>query len=137
MWKHLSRTRVRLREEHPTDRLAFPYERTPAAGLGLVRSAQRVANSGPVSVQVLDGLGYCEDAATQGACPTDPYSHMPGEGGARQPRMTGHVKEEILIRWGEQGLRVQGGRVRFYPVLLDTMGVPEAGALAATWARVP
>lgn len=79
----------------------------------------------------------CGSPLCLGACPADPCSHTPGEGGARQPRMTGHVKEEILIRWGELGLRVQGGRVRFYPVLLDTMGVPEAGALAATWARVP
>jgi hypothetical protein len=51
--------------------------------------------------------------------------------------MTGQVKEEILTRWGELGLRVQGGRVRFDPVLLDANEIPADGALSFTWARVP
>jgi hypothetical protein len=65
--------------------------------------------------RVRDGLGYRRDAAAYGAFPADPYSHTPAEGGAQQPGMTGQVKEEILTRWGELGLRVQGGRVRFDP----------------------
>ena len=51
--------------------------------------------------------------------------------------MTGQVKEEILTRWGELGLRVRGGRAPFDPVLLDAVEVPEGGALSFTWARVP
>jgi hypothetical protein len=51
--------------------------------------------------------------------------------------MTGQVKEEILTRWGELGLRVRRGRVHFDPVLLDEAEVPEGGALTFTWARVP
>ncbi|MDH4053451.1 MAG: hypothetical protein OEU93_17935, partial [Rubrivivax sp.] len=64
-------------------------------------------------------------------------SHTPGEGGARQPGMTGQVKEEILTRWGELGLRVRDGRVRFDPVLLDESELPAGSALKFTWARVP
>ena len=86
---------------------------------------------------VRDGLGYRKDAAAYGAFPADPYSHTPGEGGAQQPGMTGQVKEEILTRWGELGLRVRAGRVRFDPVLLDAAELPEAGALTFTWARLP
>lgn len=87
--------------------------------------------------QVRDGLGYRKDAASYGAFPADPYSHTPGEGGAQQPGMTGQVKEEILTRWGELGLRVRDGRVLFTPVLLDAREVPPGGALTFTWARVP
>ena len=59
--------------------------------------------------RVRDGLGYRKGAAAWGAFPADPYSHTPGEGGAQQPGMTGQVKEEILTRWGELGLRVRDG----------------------------
>jgi hypothetical protein len=86
---------------------------------------------------VRDGLGYRKRVAEYGAFPFDPYSHTPAEGGAQQPGMTGQVKEEILTRWGELGLRVQGGRIRFCPVLTDPAEVPEGGALAFTFRRVP
>jgi hypothetical protein len=86
---------------------------------------------------VREGLGYRKGAADWGAFPADPYSHTPGEGGAQQPGMTGQVKEEILTRWGELGLRVQRGRVHFDPVLLDETELPEGGVLTFTWARVP
>ena len=87
--------------------------------------------------RVRDGLGYRKSAAEYGAFPADPYSHTPGEGGAQQPGMTGQVKEEILTRWGELGLRVRDGKVCFEPVLLDDTEVPVDGALRFTWARVP
>ena len=88
--------------------------------------------------RVRDGLGYRKSAAAYGAFPADPYSHTPGEGGAQQPGMTGQVKEEILTRWGELGLRMKGGLVHFNPVLLDAAELPEGGdALRFTWARLP
>lgn len=87
--------------------------------------------------RVRDGLGYRKTAAEYGAFPADPYSHTPGEGGAQQPGMTGQVKEEILTRWGELGLRFERGRVRFDPVLLDRAEIPPGGALRFTLARVP
>ena len=65
------------------------------------------------------GLGDRKSAALQGTFPTDPHSHTPAGMGAQQPGMTGQVKEGVLIRWGELGVRVQGGRLRFDPVLLD------------------
>jgi hypothetical protein len=87
--------------------------------------------------RIREGLGYKKSPADYGAFPADPYSHTPAEGGAQQPGMTGQVKEEVLTRWGELGLRMVGGRVRFNPVLLDAAESPEGGALTFTWCRVP
>jgi hypothetical protein len=64
------------------------------------------------------GLGFNQSPQLYGAFPTDPYSHTPKGGGARQPGMTGQVKEEILARWGELGVLVQAGALRFAPTLL-------------------
>ncbi len=69
--------------------------------------------------RVRQGLGYRKSVTEFGAFPGDPYSHTPGDGGARQPGMTGQVKEEILTRQGELGLRVTEGSLRFEPVLLE------------------
>ena len=49
----------------------------------------------------------------------DPYSHTPKGQGARQPGMTGTVKEEILTRIGEMGLRIEDGCLVFNPILFD------------------
>ena len=64
------------------------------------------------------GLGFTKDAKTYGAFPTDPYSHTPAHRGAQQPGMTGQVKEEILTRMGELGVRIHDGRIHFNPTLL-------------------
>ncbi len=64
------------------------------------------------------GLGFNKAPEVYGAFPTDPYSHTPGFAGARQPGMTGQVKEEIITRLGELGVSVRDGRVSFSPVLL-------------------
>ncbi|MBL8305320.1 MAG: hypothetical protein JNM33_01390, partial [Rubrivivax sp.] len=87
--------------------------------------------------RVRDGLGWRKSAAEYGAFPTDPYSHTPGEGGAQQPGMTGQVKEEILARWGELGLRLREGRIHFHPVLLEAGELPAEGELSFTFGRVP
>ena len=87
--------------------------------------------------RVRDGLGYRKTAAAYGAFPADPYSHTPGEGGAQQPGMTGQVKEEILTRWGELGLRVRDGRVHLQPVLLDAAELATGDDLRFTWGGVP
>ena len=67
---------------------------------------------------IRQGLGFNKSPADYGAFPTDPYSHTPMGGGARQPGMTGQVKEEILTRFGELGVSVQQGALCFAPSLL-------------------
>lgn len=64
------------------------------------------------------GLGFTKSPLEFGAFPLDPYSHTPGFAGAQQPGMTGQVKEEILTRFGELGLRIEAGCIQFDPVLL-------------------
>ncbi|NDJ78554.1 MAG: hypothetical protein GYB65_20070 [Chloroflexi bacterium] len=64
------------------------------------------------------GLGFNKTPDVYGAFPTDPYSHTPGRQGAKQPGMTGMVKEEILTRLGELGLVIEKGQITFDPVLL-------------------
>ena len=64
------------------------------------------------------GLGFNKPPTVYGAFPTDPYSHTPGYSGAKQPGMTGQVKEEIVTRWAELGLVVRQGQICFDPVLL-------------------
>ena len=68
--------------------------------------------------RVRSGLGFEKTVAEYGAFPTDPYSHTPPHAGAQQPGMTGQVKEEILTRFGELGVEVEDGTVRFRPALL-------------------
>jgi hypothetical protein len=65
------------------------------------------------------GLGFMKTPSEFGAFPLDPYSHTPGFAGAKQPGMTGAVKEEILARLGELGVVVQNGAIAFKPVLLS------------------
>jgi len=107
--------------------------------------------------RVREGIGFNKTPAEYGAFPFDPYSHSPRHAGARQPGMTGQVKEEILTRFGELGVRVRDGAVRFQPALLrahefvteprsfcyldvegnwQDVAVPADG-LAFTWCQVP
>ena len=64
------------------------------------------------------GIGFNKPPDVYGAFPTDPYSHTPINSGARQPGMTGQVKEEILTRWGELGVMIREGIIHFSPTLL-------------------
>lgn len=68
--------------------------------------------------RIRSGLGFEKTAAEFGAFPIDAYSHTPAHAGARQPGMTGQVKEEIITRIGELGVRVSNGSIRFEPLLL-------------------
>jgi hypothetical protein len=73
---------------------------------------------GSLYYRVREGLGFNKTPLEYGAFPTDPYSHTTGHSGARQPGMTGQVKEEILTRFGELGVRINGGAISFAPSLL-------------------
>jgi len=64
------------------------------------------------------GIGVHKSPELYGAFPTDPYSHTPQHRGAQQPGMTGQVKEDILVRFGELGVFVKDGNLCFNPWLL-------------------
>ncbi|MDP7593401.1 MAG: hypothetical protein QF552_12055 [Litorilituus sp.] len=73
---------------------------------------------GQLYYRVRQGLGFNKTPEEYGAFPADPYSHTPKHAGAQQPGMTGQVKEEVLSRFGELGIRVQAGVVKFQTHLL-------------------
>jgi hypothetical protein len=64
------------------------------------------------------GLGFNKSPEVYGAFPTDPYSHSPEGQGAKQPGMTGMVKEEIITRLAELGLIVEQGKLGINPLLI-------------------
>jgi hypothetical protein len=68
--------------------------------------------------RVRAGLCFNKPPAEYGAFPMDPYSHTPPFAGAQQPGMTGQVKEVVLTRFGELGVRVEQGALSFVPKLL-------------------
>ena len=112
---------------------------------------------GRLYYRVREGLGFNKTPDEYGAFPADPYSNTPKHAGAQQPGMTGMVKEEVLTRFGELGVRVSEGAVTFEVGLLrarefvaseqtfrfldvdgqwQELTVPDSG-LAFTWCQVP
>lgn len=83
------------------------------------------------------GIGYKKKPEDYGAFPFDPYSHTPYEQGAKQPGMTGQVKEEILTRMGELGLRVIDKQLCFKPIILEKTEFTEKSEIDFTWASIP
>lgn len=65
------------------------------------------------------GIGVHKSPKVYGAFPTDPYSHTPFGKGAQQPGMTGQVKEDVLVRVGEFGVKVKDGKLHFQPNFLQ------------------
>ncbi len=68
---------------------------------------------------IKDGIGLTKTPQQYGAFPTDPYSHTPAHAGAQQPGMTGQVKEDYISRFGELGVTVENGCLRFNPSLMN------------------
>lgn len=69
--------------------------------------------------EIKAGIGVYKSPKLYGAFPTDAYSHTPGNSGAKQPGMTGQVKEDIISRFGELGVRVNNGEIRFDVSLIN------------------
>ncbi|RMG75959.1 MAG: hypothetical protein D6722_00145 [Bacteroidetes bacterium] len=107
--------------------------------------------------EIQAGIGVHKSPELYGAFPTDAYSHTPAGKGAQQPGMTGQVKEDILSRIGELGVKVVDGCIHFEPALLrrseflaetrhfayinlagetHTLELP-VGSLAFTYCQVP
>jgi len=68
--------------------------------------------------EIRAGIGINKSPDLYGAFPTDAYSHTPAHKGAQQPGMTGQVKEDVINRWAELGIRIHDGQITFAPVFL-------------------
>ena len=82
-------------------------------------------------------LGYKRSDADYGSFPFMPYSHTPKGKGAKQPGMTGQVKEEIITRNLELGAITEGGCFRIAPFMLERSEFKEDGTLSFTRFGVP
>jgi hypothetical protein len=69
--------------------------------------------------EIGEGIGVHKSPQVYGAFSTDPYSHTPFNKGAQQPGMTGQVKEDILTRIAELGVKMKDGKLKFQPTLLQ------------------
>ena len=142
---------------HMVSKLLLAVEENFFAALEQDAGAKVIKKLGNLYYRVREGIGFNKAPDEYGAFPTDPYSHTPGHAGARQPGMTGQVKEEVITRFRELGIRVDAGKVKFVPRLLrkrefiaeprsfrfldvddqwQQLSVPAAG-LAFTWCQVP
>ena len=142
---------------HMVSKLLLAVEENYFSALRENADPALIARLGELYYRVREGIGFNKTPAEFGAFPTDPYSHTPGHAGARQPGMTGQVKEEIITRFHELGICVEDGEVHFRPRLLreqefirearvfryldvddawQELAVP-AGGLAFTWCQVP
>ena len=82
---------------------------------------------------IRSGIGFNKEPALYGAFPADPYSHTPENQGAKQPGMTGQVKEEILTRFGELGIDIDDGKACFHPSFLKKEEFDADGSLEFYW----
>ncbi|MCW8832103.1 MAG: hypothetical protein OQK03_02140, partial [Colwellia sp.] len=142
---------------HMVSKLLLAVEENFFTCLEQGESAETTRQMASLYYRVRDGIGFNKSPQEYGAFPMDPYSHTPKHAGAQQPGMTGQVKEEILSRFGELGVRVSEGQVSFKPSLLQScefieepkpfryvdvnnnwqeIMVPAMG-LAFTWCQVP
>jgi len=142
---------------HMVAKLLLAVEENFFTALDKGDDEQTCKHLGDLYYRVREGLGFNKTPSEYGAFPADPYSHTPKHAGAQQPGMTGQVKEEVLARFGELGIRVKEGTVQFKTNLLrpcefvkeatpftyldvddnwQEITVPKSG-LAFTWCQVP
>ena len=69
--------------------------------------------------EIKAGIGLNKSPELYGAFPTDAYSHTPGNAGAKQPGMTGQVKEDVISRITELGITVRNGEIVFNTSLFN------------------
>ncbi len=104
---------------HMVGKLAVSVQEAYWRAIDSGESDETVAGLADAYRRVRAGLGFCKSPTEYGAIPTDCYSHTPSHAGAQQPGMTGHVKELIITRFGELGIRLEGGILSLSPGLLD------------------
>ena len=142
---------------HMVSKLLLATQETFFRAIEREESQETIQALADAYYDIRQGIGFNKPPDVYGAFPTDPYSHTPAGQGAKQPGMTGQVKEELVTRMGELGVFVERGAISFDPVLLrkqeftdaptvfeyiDVQGQQQsielpAGSLAYTFCQVP
>jgi hypothetical protein len=69
--------------------------------------------------EIKAGIGLYKNPELYGAFPTDAHSHTPANAGAKQPGLTGQVKEDVIARLGELALTIASGTILFDAALVN------------------
>jgi len=69
--------------------------------------------------EIKAGIGLFKSPELYGAFPIDAHSHTPAGSGAKQPGLTGQVKEDVIARFGELALIVTNGSIAFEHALVN------------------
>jgi hypothetical protein len=78
--------------------------------------------------EIKAGIGIYKSPDLYGAFPMDAYSHTPANAGVKQPGLTGQVKEDVISRLGEMGIRVRQGLIVFSTSLTNHDEILESEA---------
>ncbi|MFT5083046.1 MAG: hypothetical protein ACI9Y1_001083 [Lentisphaeria bacterium] len=103
---------------HMVSKLLLATQENYQNALKLGESEEVLGKLVEIYYDIREGIGFNKSPEVYGAFPTDPYSHTPGFGGAKQPGMTGQVKEEVISRLIEMGVVVDEGKIYFNPIIL-------------------
>ncbi|MGB2129312.1 MAG: hypothetical protein ACPHXR_07520 [Flavicella sp.] len=118
---------------HMVSKLVLGIQETYEKALSIQSEPELIAALKELYYDANEGIGVHKSPELYGAFPTDPYSHTPEGKGAQQPGMTGQVKEDILSRFGQLGIRVENGTISFQPSLLKKEEfIEDAGTFAYT-----
>ncbi len=112
--------------------------------LAILETAQKAKENGEditeiykVYNEILQGFIYRKTPSECGAIPIEPYSHTSYSGKSEQPGMTGQVKESIIMRRGELGVRVKEGVISFDPSFLRQAEFDENGEVSFALCGIP
>ena len=97
---------------HMVSKLLLAVQENFFAALTQGTDEETCNHLGRLYYRIRKGIGFNKTPDEYGAFPMDPYSHTPKHAGAKQPGMTGQVKEEVLTRFGELGVRAHASARR-------------------------
>lgn len=83
------------------------------------------------------GIGAHKSPKVYGSFPFDAYSHTPAMAGVQQPGMTGQVKEDLLNRFFELGIRVNNGKLSVVTDMLQKAEFIKNEYISFTYCSVP
>ncbi|MBX9781668.1 MAG: hypothetical protein K2X48_00105 [Chitinophagaceae bacterium] len=103
---------------HMVSKLSLAVMETCLRAIRDKADAQTISSLVAHYYEISAGIGVHKSPQLFGAFPVTPYSHTPMHKGAQQPGMTGQVKEDILTRMAELGVKMKEGALLFEPGLL-------------------
>ncbi len=112
--------------------------------LAILETAQKAKENGEDITEIykvyndlMQGFIYRKSPTECGAIPIEPYSHTSFSGKSEQPGMTGQVKESVIMRRIELGLKVKEGVISFDSDFLRGEEFDDNGEVFFTLCGIP